>query len=53
MEKKDIKTETKGLGDEVKDLIACVAPKFAEKRKDCISCNKKRIWLNNFGAIFG
>lgn len=42
-----------GLGDKVKHLIEIVLPKVAEKRKDCISCNQKRIWLNNFGAKFG
>jgi len=44
--------QEEGLGDSVKHLIEVVAPKFAESRKNCASCNKKRIWLNNFGAIF-
>tara|TARA_R110000737_G_C14592873_1_gene487849 strand:- start:1936 stop:2097 length:162 start_codon:yes stop_codon:yes gene_type:complete len=44
--------QSNGLGDTVKNLIITVAPKFAEKKKNCKSCNKKRVWLNNFGAIF-
>ena len=40
----------KGLGDVVEDAIKFVAPKLAERKKDCISCNKKKVWLNNFNA---
>lgn len=47
-----IKEQDKGLGDSVKNIIETILPKVAEKKKDCKSCNKKRIWLNNFGAIF-
>tara|TARA_R110000851_G_scaffold162614_5_gene306454 strand:+ start:537 stop:743 length:207 start_codon:yes stop_codon:yes gene_type:complete len=40
----------KGLGDMVEELIKVVLPKLAEEKKDCISCNNKKIWLNNFNA---
>ena len=40
------------LGDTVKEVIKVVLPKTAERKKNCRSCNKKRIWLNNFGARF-
>jgi hypothetical protein len=40
----------KGLGDKVEDLIKAIAPKLAERKKDCIRCNEKKIWLNNFNA---
>ena len=40
----------KGLGDKVEGLIKKVLPEIAERKKDCVSCNKKRVWLNNFGA---
>tara|TARA_R110000782_G_scaffold97666_2_gene182665 strand:+ start:141 stop:290 length:150 start_codon:yes stop_codon:yes gene_type:complete len=43
----------KGLGDKVESLIKIILPKTAEKKKDCKSCNDKKIWLNNFGAKFG
>ena len=42
----------KGLGDKVEAVIKTVAPEFAERKKDCISCKKKKKFLNNFGAIF-
>lgn len=44
--------QKKGLGDVVESVIKTVAPKFAESKKDCINCKKKKVWLNNFGAIF-
>lgn len=42
----------KGLGDKVEEVIKIVAPKFAEKKKDCIGCKKRKRWLNNFNANF-
>tara|TARA_R110002126_G_scaffold114286_3_gene252902 strand:- start:24 stop:167 length:144 start_codon:yes stop_codon:yes gene_type:complete len=41
----------KGLGDKISEVIKFVAPKFAEKKKDCPSCKKRRIWLNNNGSF--
>jgi hypothetical protein len=42
-----------GLGDKVEALIKIILPKTAEKKKNCKSCNDKKIWLNNLGAKFG
>jgi|TARA_R110000796_G_scaffold59008_5_gene135949 hypothetical protein len=41
-----------GLGDKVEKLIKKVAPKFAERKKDCIGCKKRKYWLNNINANF-
>lgn len=43
--------EKRGLGDKVADAIKFVAPKFAERKKDCVACNKRRTWLNNNGTF--
>ena len=42
------------LGDEVGKVIEKTVPKLATKikKKGC-NCNKRKEWLNNFGAIFG
>lgn len=40
----------KGLGDVVESAIKFVAPKLAERKKNCVSCNNKKVWLNNFNA---
>ncbi len=42
--------DKKGLGDIVESAIKTIAPKFAESRKDCVSCKRKKKWLNNFNA---
>lgn len=52
MKENNLKQKAMGLGDYTEKLIKTVLPKIAERKKDCISCNKKKIWLNNFGAIF-
>jgi len=44
--------EKKGLGDIVESAIKTIAPKLAEKKKDCIGCKNRKKWLNNIGAIF-
>lgn len=36
-----------GLGDLVEDAIKTVAPKFAEKKKDCNTCKERKDKLNN------
>jgi len=41
---------TKGLGDMVETIIKTVLPKTAERKKDCVSCNNKKQWLNNFSG---
>lgn len=41
-----------GLGDVVETAIKAVAPKFAESKKDCPTCKKRKKWLNNFNANF-
>ncbi len=44
----------KKLGDLVESIINKTIPKLATKikEKDC-GCEKRKIWLNNFGANFG
>jgi hypothetical protein len=44
--------DKKGLGDVVESLIKTTLPKIAAAKAGCISCKKRKIWLNNFGAIF-
>lgn len=46
------KNKSNGLGDKVENVIKKVAPSFAEKKKDCIGCKKRKKWLNNFNATF-
>ena len=48
--KQDNKT---GLGDKVEKVINTVAPNLAQKakKKGC-KCEKRKQWLNNFGAKF-
>lgn len=44
-----------GLGDVIEKVIDTVVPKVIideVKARGC-NCEKKKIWLNNFGAIFG
>lgn len=43
-----------GLGDKVEILIEKIAPELAKKVKEkgC-NCEKRKIFLNNFGAKFG
>lgn len=44
----------KGVGDMVEGLIKTVAPKLAEKYKDCIGCKNRKVWMNkNLNGIFG
>jgi len=45
--------ENKGLGDTVEEIIKKVAPKFAERKKNCKSCKRRKTFLNNIGAKFG
>ncbi len=40
------------LGDKVEKVIKKIAPKLAEKNKDCVGCKKRKIFLNNVNAIF-
>jgi hypothetical protein len=42
------------LGDAVEKIIETVVPTLAKivKEKGC-NCNKRKEWLNNFGAKFG
>lgn len=42
----------KGLGDQAEEIIEKLAPKFAQKKKDCVSCKKRKQFLNNFNALF-
>jgi hypothetical protein len=43
-----------GLGDKVEAVIQKIAPKLAEKvKKNGCNCEKRKVWLNNFGANFG
>lgn len=44
--------EKEGLGDKVEKVIKKIAPRLAEKKKDCIGCKKRKKWLNNFNANF-
>lgn len=37
----------KGLGDKIEEVIKTISPKFAEKKKNCKRCKKKKEWLNN------
>jgi|TARA_R110000796_G_scaffold2487_7_gene9807 hypothetical protein len=46
-----MENEKKGLGDKVADAIKFVAPKFAERRKDCPACKRRKTWLNNNGTF--
>lgn len=41
-----------GLGDKTEMIIKKVTPKLHEKKKDCKSCRKRKVILNNIGAIF-
>jgi hypothetical protein len=41
-----------GLGDYTEKLIKTILPKLAARKAGCKGCNKRKIWLNNFGAIF-
>lgn len=43
--------QKKGLGDKVADIIKFVAPRLAEKKKDCPGCLKRKTWLNNNGTF--
>ena len=40
------------LGDKTEMIIKKVAPKIHEKKKNCKSCRKRKVLLNNIGAIF-
>lgn len=44
-----------GLGDIVERVIEIVVPKVVIEKVKAGGCNceKKKIWLNNFGATFG
>tara|TARA_R110002126_G_scaffold46263_1_gene130439 strand:+ start:816 stop:1022 length:207 start_codon:yes stop_codon:yes gene_type:complete len=48
---KNMDNQKKGLGDKVADIIKFVAPKLAEKKKDCPGCLKRKTWLNNNGTF--
>ena len=52
MKENTTERDNTGLGDMVEKLIKTVLPKVAEMKKDCISCKKKKDWLNNVGAKF-
>ena len=43
--------QKKGLGDKVEEVIKVIAPKLAEKYKDCPGCLKRKTWLNNNGTF--
>lgn len=46
--------ESNGVGDVVEKIIKTVAPKIAEKYKDCIGCKNRKIWMNrNLNGKFG
>lgn len=52
MEKNSNKKQ--GLGDFIEMVIEKTVPKLAaEVKKNGCNCEKKKAWLNNFGAKFG